>query len=151
MGVKQHIFIDTNILLRYIVIEAPEHVTIKRGVDSLINTGYHLWINRQVIREFSNVLTRPQLFPTPLDARVVAQKVRDFRKLFEVCDETEQVTEQLLTLMDTYLLGGKQIHDANIVATMLVYQIPQILTLNVADFQRFSKIITLVTLPEILN
>ena len=42
--------------------------------------------------------------------------------------------------------GGKQVHDANIVATMLIYGIPQILTHNTADFARFSELITVLPL-----
>jgi predicted nucleic acid-binding protein len=34
-------------------------------------------------------------------------------------------------------VGGKQIHDANIVATMLAYGERRLLTFNVADFRRY--------------
>jgi predicted nucleic acid-binding protein len=40
----------------------------------------------------------------------------------------------------------KQVHDANITATMLVYGIESLLTHNIADFQRFSHLITVVPL-----
>ena len=33
--------------------------------------------------------------------------------------------------------SGKQVHDANIVATMLAHGVGRLLTFNVADFQRF--------------
>lgn len=35
--------------------------------------------------------------------------------------------------------GGKQVHDANIVATMLAYGVPALLTHNGRDFERFVK------------
>ena len=43
---------------------------------------------------------------------------------------------------------GKQVHDANIVATMLAHGIDMLLTLNVDDFKRFEDKITLISLEE---
>ncbi len=48
-------------------------------------------------------------------------------------------------------MGGKQIHDANIVATMQVYNISHLFTLNIADFMRFSSFITLIELDELIK
>ncbi|MGH7966313.1 MAG: VapC toxin family PIN domain ribonuclease, partial [Candidatus Binatia bacterium] len=56
------------------------------------------------------------------------------------------VTERLLALMEQIAIGGKQVHDANIVATMLAYGIPTLLTNNTNDFARFSGHITVVPL-----
>jgi predicted nucleic acid-binding protein len=43
-------------------------------------------------------------------------------------------------------VGGKQVHDANIVATMQAHGIRQLLTGNVADFNRFSALIRVLPL-----
>ena len=43
-----------------------------------------------------------------------------------------------MEILGVYPSGGKQIHDANIVATMLVYGIDTLLTLNVEDMKRFA-------------
>jgi hypothetical protein len=45
--------------------------------------------------------------------------------------------EKLLMLVRQVEVGGKHIHDANIVATMLAQNITHLLTHNVADFRRF--------------
>ncbi|BAY37984.1 hypothetical protein NIES2111_23270 [Nostoc sp. NIES-2111] len=58
------------------------------------------------------------------------------------------VTERLLTLMAEIPSGAKQVHDANIVATMLVYGIPKLLTHNTTDFARFSELITVLPLQN---
>ena len=42
-------------------------------------------------------------------------------------------------------MGGKQVHDANIVATMLANGVTPLLTFNAADFRRFGSRIELVT------
>jgi hypothetical protein len=39
---------------------------------------------------------------------------------------------------------GKQVHDTNIVATMLTHGVNRLLTHNVADFVRFSQEITVI-------
>jgi predicted nucleic acid-binding protein len=51
------------------------------------------------------------------------------------------VTDQLLQLLASYKLGGKQVHDANIVATMQAYGISALLTHNIKDFDRFREMI----------
>ena len=43
-------------------------------------------------------------------------------------------------------MGGRQVHDANIVATMLVYGILPLLTNTTEDFTRFSSFIRLLPL-----
>jgi predicted nucleic acid-binding protein len=76
-----------------------------------------------------------------LPKAMVFEQVEQFRKCFEVADDTPIVTEQLIKLLDDFKVGGKQVHDANIVATMLAYDIPYLLTHNIKDFQRFENII----------
>jgi len=49
-----------------------------------------------------------------------------------------------LALVQSVPVGGKQIHDANLVATMQAYGIPKLLTHNVADLRRFGTLITVV-------
>jgi predicted nucleic acid-binding protein len=43
-------------------------------------------------------------------------------------------------------VAGRQVHDANIVATMLANGITRLLTFNVADFRRFAALISVETL-----
>jgi predicted nucleic acid-binding protein len=57
--------------------------------------------------------------------------------------------EKLLALSGQVNIGGKQVHDANIVATMQVYGIRRLLTHNTSDFVRFSAFITVVPLESV--
>jgi len=66
--------------------------------------------------------------------------------LFRIADEDSAVTAQLIRLIQSHPTGGKQVHDANIIATMLANNIDTLLTLNVADMRRFESMIRLVTL-----
>ena len=92
------------------------------------------------------VVTRPQIFMTPITTVEAAEHARTFMELFRVADEDNRVTAEWLLLLDTILLAGRQVHDANIVATMRTYQIDQLLTNNVDDFKRFAGLITILPL-----
>jgi predicted nucleic acid-binding protein len=148
---KIPIFIDTNVLIRTHVETAPEHQTIREVIKQLILNEYEIWISRQVLREYSSVLTREQPYTKPIAPPLVSAQIRLFETGYRIADENSQVTAALCTLMDTVLMGGKQIHDANIVATMQVYGILRLLTLNPSDFNRFAKYITVVTPMDVVN
>jgi predicted nucleic acid-binding protein len=51
--------------------------------------------------------------------------------------------ERLLSLLATHPVAGRQVHDANIVATMLANGITRLLTFNIADFRRFAGLIAI--------
>ncbi|MCZ2098776.1 MAG: hypothetical protein LC121_21440 [Anaerolineae bacterium] len=68
------------------------------------------------------------------------RQVQTILSLFYVADDSAEVTAQLMTLLEAYPTRGKQIHDANIVATMLAYGID---TLVMDDFRRFDERIAL--------
>ena len=42
--------------------------------------------------------------------------------------------------------GGKQVHDANVIATMLAHGVGTVVTMNLADFARFERYVGLVEL-----
>jgi predicted nucleic acid-binding protein len=131
------LFIDTNVLVYANVNEAPQHQAALAAIDQAREDGRVLWISRQVLREYLVTLTRPQAFQdVPLTT--VLEQVRLFQDYFEVADDTDAVTDQLMQLTDDILIGGKQVHDANIVATMLAHGIPTLLTHNGKDFERFE-------------
>ncbi|MFN8372434.1 MAG: hypothetical protein U0694_06110 [Anaerolineae bacterium] len=61
------------------------------------------------------------------------------------------MTDKLLELLLKIAGGGKQVHDTNIVASMLVYGITHLVTLNTADFSRFAPFITVWSLEDALR
>ena len=54
--------------------------------------------------------------------------------------------EQLIMLSRRYSFAGRQVHDANIVATMLAHGERRLLTFNVADLRRFARLIEVLVL-----
>ena len=135
------LFIDTNILIYANVAGAPFH---KQALDALQlaqQSERPLWISRQVLREFIAARTRPQTFVQPSIPDIIIERVKYLEDRFQVADDTVLVTGQLIKLLRNFKVGGKQVHDANIVATMLAYDIPCLLTHNIKDFQRFERMI----------
>jgi len=64
--------------------------------------------------------------------------VRRFQSSFEIADEGPANLERLLELLAAHPGAGKQVHDTNLVAAMLVHGIRRLMTFNSSDFQRFA-------------
>jgi predicted nucleic acid-binding protein len=144
----ERIFIDTNILVYASIAEAPLHQPALSRIQAYEQTGQELWISRQVLREYLAVLTRPQSFTAPIPIAQLSDLIYAFCERFQVAEETAQVTAQLLLLLNQIPAGGRQVHDANIVATMQTFGIQQLLTHNVEDFSRFASQIVVLPLLE---
>ena len=87
-------------------------------------------ISRQIVREYQ-----------------AADALNDLEKLisaFEMLEDGPVVTDSLVALCREAPVGGRQIHDANIVATMLAHGERGLLTVNPADFRRYGYRIELV-------
>ena len=136
------LFVDTNILIYANILETPFHEQALLSIETAYQAGRTIWISRQIIREYLATLTRPQTFEN-LSRTTVLEQARGFTERFEVVDDTPAVTTQLLHLLAVFKIGGKQVHDANIVATMLANDIPCLLTHNIKDFQRFEALINI--------
>lgn len=67
--------------------------------------------------------------------------VRTLERHYFVAEELPIVAEQLYCLLGQVPTGGKQVHDANIVATMIAYDVRTLLTYNLDDFKRFGGFI----------
>lgn len=145
MTTNSKVFLDTNILIRSTISEAPDYSLVKPFVDGYIRDGHELWVSTQVIREYFVHITRPQSYMQPLTFEQTKQQYQKLKTIFKVAYETETTIDTLITLLESHPTGGKQIHDANIVASMIAYEIPLLITLNIADFKRFDNKINLVS------
>ena len=67
-----------------------------------------------------------------------------FEREYNVAEDRPDVFSELCRLLASTPVGGKQVHDANIVATMLAYGVTRLLTSNNADFRRFGSLIEVV-------
>ncbi len=149
MTTGDRVFVDTNVLLRANHPGLGLHQEANIALTRYRRDEYELWINRQVVREYLVQLTRPGLLAQPLTFTEIEAQVAGLRAVFRIADDTEAVTDKLIELIKEFPTGGKQIHDANIVATMLVYGIDTLVTQNVADMKRFAERIKIVSLQTI--
>lgn len=140
------IFIDTNILLFAAIPASPQHAAALAALHAIAQSGAPAWISRQIVREFLVYLSRPGVLKAPLAPSRAAVQAASLMSIYRVADEDASVATTLLNLLRTIGAAGKQIHDANIVATMQVHGIPRLLTHNVSDFKRYSPLITVVPL-----
>ena len=71
-----------------------------------------------------------------------------FVSTFDVLEDGPDVTHELTTLCREIPVGGRQIHDANIVATMITHGEKRLLTFDQDDFLRYGDRIVLVDIAE---
>lgn len=139
-------FVDTNVLVAARFMNAVGHAGACRCLDRAGNSEEPLHISRQIVREYLVAVTRPQVWSEPL---AMADALEDATRLvssFTVLEDGPNVMAMLTVLCREVPIGGKQIHDANIAATMLAHGERRLLTLNAKDFWRYGERIELVEL-----
>ena len=139
-------FVDTNILVAARFVTAPAHVTACRCLDRIGNSGEPLHISRQIVREYLVAVTRPQSWSVSVDVEDALADAARLISSFAILEDGPNVMAALFTLCREVPVAGKQIHDANIAATMLAYGERRLLTLNAKDFRRYGERIELVDL-----
>jgi predicted nucleic acid-binding protein len=140
------IFLDTNILIYAKTALSPFHVAAAAKLTALAAAGHPLWVSRQTFREYLAAMSRPGALTAPVPMTALCADVRSFAAQFRVAEDGPLGTTQLLALLNSVACLGKQVHDANIVATMLAHGLGTLLTHNVADFARFAGHITVLPL-----
>ena len=137
-------FIDTNVLVKARIPTAPDHDAARASLGRAFEEPEPLRISRQVIREYLAVVTRPQTWAVGISRAEAFDDVSRLLGSFEILEDGPSVTATLVGLCSEIAVGGRQIHDANIVATMLVHGERRLLTFNGADFRRYGDRIELV-------
>ena len=138
------VFVDTNVLLYASRPKANEHTRSQAALSRMRQEDTPLWLSRQVFREYLAVATRPQASGPALPMAAAIADVHGFDAAFNVAADGPDVFDRLLQLLAAHPGGGKQVHDANLVATMLEHRIRRLLTFNAADFRRFDSLIEVV-------
>ena len=135
------VLVDTNILLRFVEPHDPEHALVRKAVRLLTARGESLCFASQNLVEFWNVCTRPiannglGLTPAQTDERATL-----LESTFLLIPDNERVHAEWRQLVVAHSVAGVQVHDARLVAAMLVHGVPHLLTLNDRDFARYSGI-----------
>lgn len=137
----RRVFVDTNILASALLPESPRYFHARGILRRLAEADAEVWISRQVIREYLATMTRYEQKWSNVTRAALIDAVRTLERHYFVAEELPIVAEQLYFLLGQVPTGGKQVHDANIVATMIAYDVRTLLTYNLDDFKRFGGFI----------
>jgi predicted nucleic acid-binding protein len=134
--------VDTNIFVGAIqTFDVTLRATARRAVKTLLRQKEQLVCFPQNLVEFWNVATRPRnangLGFSPEQA---ARYVDRFQTLIRLLTETPDIFPAWRTIVLEQRVSGIHVHDARIVAAMMVHRVPRILTFDLDDFARYKQI-----------
>lgn len=131
--------VDTNILLRMTRRSDPQHEIVNRAIFRLASDSTSLCYTHQNIAELWNAMTRPVARNgLGLSVADAEREVRAIESGMTFLADAESVYREWRRIIVQHSITGVQVHDARLAAVMYVYGISHVLTLNVADFSRFS-------------
>ncbi len=111
------------------------------AINTLRVRGEQLHIVPQNLIEFWNVYTRPiernGLGRTVTEAQT---EINRWKTLFSLLLDTPAIYQEWERLVVVHAVIGVNVHDARLVAAMLVHGLTHILTFNINDFARYSEI-----------
>ncbi len=133
--------LDSNVFLRLAKRDDPEHALVTAAIDRLIDQGVEIYYTPQNVVEFWNVFTRPK--EKNGFGLTVAEADREaslIENRFTFLPDNERIHTEWRRLIVAHAVSGVQVHDARLVAAMLVHGITHLLTFNRTDFLRYSDI-----------
>lgn len=135
------VFLDTNVLLSATDTSRPRHNQARNVFKASLDTGYHLAISGQIVREYLVVATRePEENGLGLSPEDAVSNIETFTRRTVLIEESEEVSDYVNGMVRKYNLQGKRIHDANIAATMKTHSVLSLITENPEDFKDFDEI-----------
>jgi len=90
-------------------------------------------------------MTREQVWAKPLTLAEAITDAESLMRRFIVLEDGPAVWNEFVSLTRHAAFGGRQVHDANIVATMLAHRERRPVTFNDGDFRRFAGLIDVIT------
>lgn len=133
---------DTNILLRFIAPEDPNHLLVRNIIYSLLNRGEEICYTSQNLGEFWNVCTRPSTARSGFGLSIEETDIRAqvIERYFTFKPDNAAVHTEWRRLIVDYRVSGVKVHDARLVAAMCVHGVTDIITFNTDDFTRYTEI-----------
>jgi predicted nucleic acid-binding protein len=133
--------VDTNILIRALDVQDPQHAVCAGALRQLRATGADALICAQVLIEYWVVATRPrQVNGLGLEPQAVEASIQELEDAFLVLAEPPDMAARWRELANRYAVRGRQAHDTRLVALMLAHGVTTLLTLNPADFARYNEV-----------
>lgn len=128
--------VDSNILIYATLAGDRRHAAALEVLDRRRLPGCRMFISAQNLAEMFPTLTGPRTQPTDSPA-LARKKIRAVASLHPctVLPVTRQVVDLALELCETHNISRQRYFDMQIVATMLLEGIPEIVTENTSDFE----------------
>lgn len=141
------VMLDTNVLIAATDEGRAEHRDALTVVNDWATGHTDLCTSGQILREYLTVATRPaERNGLGLNLADALGNVHAIRERTILLAEDVKVADRLLSLLADVECRGKQVHDANVVATMLVHGVRTVVTMNTGDFARFEGHVSLIQL-----
>jgi predicted nucleic acid-binding protein len=145
------VLLDTGILLRVFDRNDANYNDIREVLKRMWNRGDEPVTAPQNAVEYWNVSTRPATArggygQSPVKTRA---RLEAIKRICHILPESEEIFAEWQRVVVRYSVTGASVHDARIVAQMAVASIGMIITLNTADFRRYSGL-TVMTLQDFL-
>lgn len=118
MYIEGTLFVDANILIYADLPKSAFNEVARQRLQQFVDEGILICVSNQIIREYLSGISRALLTSGQYNP---AQLVKDAQRIeheYEVYEENAQTRRNLLTSLGQFKTGGKQVHDANIVARM---------------------------------
>lgn len=130
---------DTNILLRIAHRTDDRHPYVRSCVNKLRTNDHQIRTTLQNFIEFWNVSTRP-VDKNGYGLTIVETDdlLKEIESTFPLLPDLPSVYAEWRELVVNYGVSGVQVHDARLVATMIVHNVTHILTFNTSDFSRYA-------------
>ena len=139
------VMLDTNVLLAATDEGRAEHDDALRILNDWPGGATTLYTSVQILREYLAVATRPAgKNGLGLKLAEALGNARAIRERTTLLAEDARVADRLLGLLDDVACGGRQVDDANVVATMLAHGVEAVVTMNLDDFGRFGQFVSLI-------
>ncbi len=138
--------LDTSVLIGSVQTGAPRQSYAMTAVATLLGGNDALCIVPQNIIEFWAVATRPRdANGLGLSITETQNEINKIKLQFILKNEDPTIFVNWEKLVGDYSVIGKTTHDARLVAAMQTHGIDNVLTFNVADFKRYSGLISVST------
>lgn len=135
------ILVDTNVLLRLRDLNSPHHWACVGALDRLRVQNEEVFVCAQVLIEYWTVATRPTAVRgLGLEPDAVDLDLQDILTFAQCLPEPADIFNYWRDLVVRHSTRGLPTHDARLVALMLAHGVTHIVTLNTADFSRYTEI-----------
>jgi predicted nucleic acid-binding protein len=134
--------IDSNIFLRLVPADDPSRDNALNALAKLRGDNEDLFYTSQVLAEFWTVCTRPASARGGygLSPEETERKARVIERFCRLAPDSLATHLEWRRLITAHSVMGVEVHDARLVAAMIVHRIPNIFTFDRNDFKRFTEI-----------